>query len=292
VRGVRPDGYHELDTVFQTVDLWDTLTAEAGDELSLAVDGDRVPADGTNLVMQAAQRLQSAAGVRHGARLRLTKGIPVGGGMGGGSSDAAATLLLLDRLWRLDMCADALVKIARDLGADVPFFLVGGTASGRGRGDHVTPLDDAGELPLLLGIPPFPISTAEVYRRFDRARQPPPKGGADRLTLPENDVSVARLSTLKLPGGNDFGFVVNDLEDVVFEGWPELRAFRNAVLGAGASRAAVSGSGSTVFGIFHEHPSAERALSTLRPRYGAWELRLCRTIRGSVRVRASIEGRG
>jgi 4-diphosphocytidyl-2-C-methyl-D-erythritol kinase len=276
ILGKRSDGYHEIETVFQTVDLWDTLVVDPADDLGIVCDHPEVPVDGSNLVLLAARRLGEQAGVRRGASFRLTKGIPVGGGMGGGSSDAAGALLALDRLWGTRASPDDLRGIATGLGSDVAFFLTGGTAFATGRGERIEPLDDIDETHLLLGLPPFGIPTAEVYRRA----QAPPL----RLTPPGNGVSVARL---KLPGGKDFGFVVNDLERVVFEGWPELESFRNSLIEAGARRALLSGSGSTVFGIFPESGLVDRAVSILENAFAAWELRPCRTIGGGIRVRAA-----
>jgi 4-diphosphocytidyl-2-C-methyl-D-erythritol kinase len=204
--------------------------------------------------------------------------------MGGGSSDAAGTLLLLDRLWGTGAGPERLRAIAAELGSDVAFFLTGGTALGRGRGERIEPLQDIEETPLLLGIPPFGIPTAEVYRRVRPAEV---TGGQPvRLTPSGNDVSVARFSTLKLPGGKDFGFVTNDLERAVFEGWPELQAFRDSLMKAGARKALLSGSGSTVFGIFPESGLVDRAISILGSVFAAWELRPCRTIGGGIRVRS------
>jgi 4-diphosphocytidyl-2-C-methyl-D-erythritol kinase len=311
VLGPRSDGYHELETVFQAVALWDTLEAELADDLALTVEPAGVPDDHRNLVLRAARLFQRFSGTRSGARFRLRKEIPVGGGMGGGSSDAAGALVLLDRLWSVGAGAADLLRLAGSIGADAPFFLVGGTALGRGRGEVVTRLPDLPEAPLMLAIPPFGIPTAEVYRRLrsraghERAT-PQPLAGHDgtepdgqprgqppsRLTPPSNSVSVARSSTLKLPGGNDFGFVANDLEEVVFEGWPELRAFRDAALGAGALQAALSGSGSTVFGIFRETVEVRHAISILRKRFGAWDLKPCRTIREGVSVRIHTDDVG
>jgi 4-diphosphocytidyl-2-C-methyl-D-erythritol kinase len=284
VLGKRSDGYHELETVFQAVDLWDLLDVEPADDLEMACDQEGIPLDESNLVLRAAHRFREATGVDRGASFRLRKGIPVGGGMGGGSSDAAGALLLLDRLWGTRARPEQLHAIAAGLGADVAFFLTGGTALGRGRGERIEPLESLEETPLLLGLPPFGIPTAEVYRRV-RAPTGPGRE-AVRLTPPGNDVSVARFSTLKLPGGKDFGFVTNDLERVVFEGWPELQAFRDSLIEAGARRALVSGSGSTVFGIFPESGLVERAISILGCAFAAWELRPCRTIGGGIRVRS------
>lgn len=281
VLGKRPDGHHELETVFQAVDLWDILEARASKEITLTCDDPSLPVDETNLVLRAARLFRERVGIEGGgAAFRLSKGIPVGGGLGGGSSDAAGALLLLARMGSSCTSADLLSGMAREIGADVPFFLCGGTAVGRGRGDRIRSMDYAGDLPLLLGFPPFGLSTAEVYRRFDEASS----GEELRLTLPGNDVSLTSPSGLKLPGGNDFGFAVNDLEDVVFQGWPGLRAFRDALLEAGARRALLSGSGSTVFGIFPEPAPMKRAATVLKGKFPEWVLRPCRTIREAVHL--------
>jgi 4-diphosphocytidyl-2-C-methyl-D-erythritol kinase len=269
----RPDGYHELDTVFQAIDLWDTLTVEPGDELSLACDAPGVPTDGTNLVLRAAGLLRERHGVRRGARFRLRKSIPCRAGLGGGSSDGAGALLLSARLWDLTPPRELLEELARELGADVPFFLTGGTARGWGRGDRIEALPALGERIVLLGIPPFGLSTAEVFSRF-----------RTRLTLPSNGVSVPVPPAHKWPEGNDFGSASNDLEQVVFEGWPELEQFRNALLEEGASGARLSGSGSTVYGILGDRARAGEALSRLAARFSSWTLIPTRTIERAAEV--------
>jgi 4-diphosphocytidyl-2-C-methyl-D-erythritol kinase len=259
--------------VFQTIDLWDTLAVEPGDELSLTCDAPGVPTDGTNLVLRAAALLRERYGVRPGARLHLRKSIPCRAGLGGGSSDGAGTLLLCARLWDLRPAPELLDELARELGADVPFFLTGGTARGRGRGDRIEPLPPLGERAVLLGIPPFGLSTAEVFSRF-RAR----------LTLPSNGVSVPVLSAHKWPEGNDFGSASNDLEQVVFEGWPELEQFRNALLEEGAWGARLSGSGSTVYGILGDRARVGDVCSRLAVRFPGWTLIPTRTIERAAEV--------
>jgi 4-diphosphocytidyl-2-C-methyl-D-erythritol kinase len=269
VLGRRPDGYHEVDTVLQAVDLWDVLEVRPSERLTLTAEGVPVPLDERNLVLRAARALSPD----RGAAFHLRKAIPVGGGLGGGSSDAAGALLLLRRLWEVDAGLEELRELSREIGADVSFFFTGGTARGTGRGDRIEPLPFVGDLALLLGMPPFGIPTGDVYDRFQK-----------RLTPRRNDVSVTRFSTLKWPGGNDFGLGGNDLEDVVFEGWPQLRAFRDALLGVGARRALVSGSGATVFGIFPARATMRQAVRHLGPGFPGWALRPCRPIRGGVRV--------
>ena len=146
VLGRRPDGYHEVRMVLQAVDLADRLELEEAETVSLEVSPPgAVPMEG-NLVLAAAELLRREVGVRTGARIRLTKGIPVSAGLGGGSSDAAATLLGLQRLWGLDLAEERLLEMAARLGSDVPFFIRGGTAVGAGRGQELTPLPTPGGL--------------------------------------------------------------------------------------------------------------------------------------------------
>ncbi len=268
VKAKRPDGYHDIETIFQAIDLWDEIEAEPAPDLSLTCDDPAIPADGTNLVLRAAARLREGARVSAGARLQLKKGIPAGAGLGGGSSDAAGALLLLRRLWGLDLDGTALGEIASDLGADVPFFLTGGTALGTGRGDRIESLPFAGPIPIAIGHPPFGISTAEVYRA---------------LTPPNADVSVARLS-IDLPGGTDLESAGNDLETVVFRRWPELLAFRDALLAAGAKTALLCGSGSSVFGIFDTEEALEGASDGLAARFPGFRVVRTRAIESGARV--------
>ena len=258
----RPDGFHELDTVFQSVDLWDTLEIRPSDSLRLCCDDPRLPVDEGNLVLRAARALagRCSDGPRHGA-ISLRKRIPVQAGLGGGSSDAAGALRLCDRFWSLETEERELERLAANLGSDVPFFLTGGTAHGSGRGDRVEALPFIGEIPLILGCPPFGIPTGEVFGRLE-----------GRLTLPGNGVSVSLASAHKWPENNDLGVLVNDLEAIVFEGWPELESFRNALLGVGARGGLLSGSGSTVFGVFDEKAARGDALAELQRQFAAWRV--------------------
>jgi 4-diphosphocytidyl-2-C-methyl-D-erythritol kinase len=270
ILGRREDGYHELDTVFQAIELWDELVAEVSDELTLSCDDPSLPIDETNLVLRAARLLRRelpAHGGARGARLQLSKRIPAGAGLGGGSSDAAASLLALTKLWGLRPAPGQLEALACELGSDVPFFLHGGTARGTGRGDQIEPLPFVGELPILLGLPPYPLATADVYRAH-----------AQRLTHPEKDVTMRRFSyRLKWPGDNDLSLpVCNDLEGVVFTSRPELAGFRDALEAAGARFALLSGSGSTVFGVFDDSSAVQRAVALVAPRFSGWKLRATR----------------
>lgn len=273
VLGRRVDGFHELDTVFQAIDLWDEIEIRPSEQLEFHCDDPRLADPHSNLVPRAARRLAEAAGIaRPSGALRLRKGIPVEAGLGGGSSDAAGALVLCARFWGCDGERRRLARIAAELGADVPFFLWGGTARGGGRGDRIRPLPFAGPLRLLLGQPPFGLATAEVFRR-----------ASARLTLPRIGVSLPALSSHKWLQKNDFGFLGNDLEGVVFEGWPELERFRDALRAEGAQAALLSGSGSTVYGIFDNDEGIARAAGRLQDRFTGWRIVATRAVEGGVR---------
>ncbi|HEV8268095.1 MAG TPA: 4-(cytidine 5'-diphospho)-2-C-methyl-D-erythritol kinase, partial [Thermoanaerobaculia bacterium] len=167
VVGKRPDGYHELDTVFQTIDLTDELSFEDADRLTLRVDDPAIPANEENLVLKAATALAGRYGVTRGASIVLSKRIPAGAGLGGGSGNAAGALRGLAALWSLEPTEGELHDLAEGLGSDVPFFLVGGRARGRGRGEVLEALSDGAEEALVVLVPPFPLATPDVYRRVE-----------------------------------------------------------------------------------------------------------------------------
>ena len=238
VLGRRPDGYHEIDTLFQTIDLSDEIRFEEDRSLSLSAGGIDLPEGGENLVVRAAHALSEHAGVVRGARIRLWKRIPVGAGLGGGSADAAATLLGLNALWRLERSADDLCAIAATVGSDVPFFLHGGRARGTGRGERIEPLPDRASECLVLFLPPFGMATPEVYRALAAGPTPdPPPLLADsvRGARPERPRAGGRAA--------------------------ETGAFAaplGARLARSRSRRRLSGSGSTVFGLFPDEAEARR----------------------------------
>ena len=256
VLGRRADGYHEIRTVFQTVTLHDRLTFRTlpGERLELTCDAPDIPADETNLVHRAAVRLRERSGVRRGAAIEIEKHIPSGGGLGGGSSNAAVALLALARLWEVEAGAAELAEIGAGLGSDVPFFLTGGTALGTGRGEQVVPLADAAHAHLVVVSPPVKVSTAEAYKSLS----------APALTKDE-----AAVNFYVSHEAADFSCslreaLTNDFEPAVFRQFPEIERARDALIGAGARGALLSGSGSSVFGIFDSREQAARAADTLR----------------------------
>jgi 4-diphosphocytidyl-2-C-methyl-D-erythritol kinase len=243
--GRRPDGYHDIRTLFQTVSLADELIVEPAPDGVLELSGDdpAIAWDGTNLVHRAARLLQGAGGTSRGARIQVAKLVPAGRGLGGGSANAATTLLALNALWGLGLSPAELDRLARGLGADVPFFLKGGLCLGEGIGDRLTLLPDLAPLPCLLLFPPFPIATPSVYAGVDPT-----------LTSPAKDSRIVRF----LESG-DLGLLENDLERVIFRAHPELERWTGFFREQGALLSQVSGSGSAVYGLFPDTASAEAA---------------------------------
>lgn len=267
ILGVRPDGYHDLRTVFQTLELHDTitLTLRKG-PLAISCDDPDVPRDRRNLVWKAASLLwRSATGTSGAPRdlhIALEKRIPAQAGLGGGSADAAATLTALVALWKLDLDPPTLSRLAARLGADVPFFLAGGTALGLGRGDDIYPLADLPRMHVVIVRPGFGVSTVEAYQWFDaetriRRREPPSR--------PVPASWPAWTASLR-----------NDLEPPVTRHHPTIARLKHALLDAGAVCAAMSGSGSAVFGLFDRADAARRTAADLaRP---GWRVACTRTL--------------
>jgi len=254
VLGTRADGYHELRTIFQSIALHDTLTIRRlrGGALRVTCNDPRVPIDRANLVWRAAEAAWKAAGHRGAPRsvhIDLAKRIPLEAGLGGGSSDAAATLRALARLWRVDPAR--VPRIAANLGADVPYFLEGGTALGLERGDVVYPLVDYPRAWVVLVLPPFGVSTANAYAWFDQ----------DRRGLASSRKEGSAFSGPLAKKG--YGPFFNDLEACVARRHSEIGRIVSALRRAGASHAAMSGSGSAVFGLFDSRAAAVRARAAL-----------------------------
>ncbi len=252
----RPDGFHELRTVYQTIAWHDLLafTVRPG-PATLSCSDPSVPADRRNLVwraMEALWRYLGRAGDPEGVGVRLCKRLPSGAGLGGGSADAAAALLALDALWEARLPPPALAELAAAIGSDVPVFLVGGTAWGAGRGELVRPLPDAPRFAVVLVHPGVTISTPQAYAWLDadRARA----GGG-----PPGETAVLEEG----PEGWS-GEVANDLEAPVMAHHPEVAAARDALREAGALHAGMSGSGSVVFGLFPSRAAASAAARRVR----------------------------
>jgi 4-diphosphocytidyl-2-C-methyl-D-erythritol kinase len=256
----RPDGFHLIESAVQTVSLHDTLTLEAIPEgIVLEMDDPDLPKGPDNLVWKAAAALQArCANGPLGARIRLEKRIPSGAGLGGGSSDAAAALVGLRRLWGLDLAEPELTELAATLGSDVPFFLTGGTALLTGTGTEVRPLPDLGGFELLIVFPGSPISTREVYSRVVAPLTSALKiSSMPRFSHTPEDGLPTEVETWVRAG--------NDLEPYACALCPAIGRIKERLQAAGASAAAMTGSGSAVFGIFKSAVAAERARADLDP---------------------------
>lgn len=246
VLSTRADGYHELRTIFQSIALHDTLTIRSiRGPFRLTCDDPACPVDGTNLIALAAARMWRAAGRRGAPRdvaIDLRKRIPMQAGLGGGSSDAAATLRALAGRWRV---SDARVReSAKALGADVPYFLEGGTVLGLDRGDLLFPLIDGPAAWVVLVLPDFGVSTKDAFGWFDSSPERAAPRRADPGIVPR-------------------GELVNDLEAPVVKQHPAVGRIISALRRNGASQAAMSGSGSAVFGLFSQSLAAARAANGL-----------------------------
>jgi 4-diphosphocytidyl-2-C-methyl-D-erythritol kinase len=245
----RPDGYHELRTVFQTISLADQLDVAftPASETRITIEG--TPEITDNLVGKAASLALEAMSIQADVRFNLKKNIPSGAGLGGGSSDAAAVLLALPVLAGIPVEQEQLVSIAAQLGSDVPFFLYGGTALGLGRGEELYPLPSPPKASLLLVAPDIHSSTAEAYRDL-----------SETLTSIALQNKLGSFQQQLWAGLN--GVPENDFEAVVFARHPELSQIRNRLLSLGAKHAMMTGSGSAIFGVFADKASLEAATSS------------------------------
>ncbi|HEX77797.1 MAG TPA: 4-(cytidine 5'-diphospho)-2-C-methyl-D-erythritol kinase [Dehalococcoidia bacterium] len=254
VLGKRPDGYHQVKSLFQTIALCDTLFFEPSGELEFSCTRRDLEHPG-NLVVEASRRLQEAAGREQGARIHLEKRIPVAAGLGGGSSDAAAALIGLNRLWGLGWSRDQLWPVACALGSDVPFFLYGGTALVEGRGDEVTPLPALPRQWVLLLRPPIGEimgKTAQLYAALKETY------------FTEGQHTSQVVARLRAGGAFDPSTVFNVFERVAAEVFPGLDYFRQQMAKAGAQRVYLAGSGPTLFTLMSQRARAQKAYHYLR----------------------------
>jgi 4-diphosphocytidyl-2-C-methyl-D-erythritol kinase len=255
VMGRRAEGFHELRTIFQTVTLHDKLTFTASDDeqLSLTCDDPSIPVDERNLVLRAAVALREKYKIREGASLHLEKRVPVEAGLGGGSSDAAVALLGLAHLWRTKTDGEELAEIGARLGADVPFFLTGGTALGTGLGTEIEPLADVTAEHLLIIKPRAKVSTAEAYKALQRPA----------LTKESRDI-ILSISRAEARIWDSLPEVLhNDFEPAIYQLFPEIARARDQLIEQGARGALLCGSGASVFGIFENGEALGRARSVL-----------------------------
>ncbi len=267
VLGRRRDGYHDVVTILQTVDLCDTLSFEPADDFALTCSDPRLEGQ-DNLVLRAARLLQRATGVDRGAVIHLEKGIPTGAGLGGGSSDAAVTLLALSSLWGLHMTRSNLENLAAVLGADVPFFLYGGTVLAEGRGDRITPLPLLPEHWVVIVRPPLeiPDKTSLMY--------------ASLTPREYTSGAVTRHMARAIQEGQEIrpGLIFNAFEWVAFRNFDLLDSIRQRVVEAGADHVRLCGAGPALYALYREEPPARALYERLQAE--GLEVYLVRTVEG------------
>ncbi|MFN2492368.1 MAG: 4-(cytidine 5'-diphospho)-2-C-methyl-D-erythritol kinase [Pyrinomonadaceae bacterium] len=281
VLGKRPDGYHEVRTILQTISLHDDLHFELSEDrqLELSCSDPGIPADRRNLVVRAAYALKNRYKIDPGARIRLEKRIPAQAGLGGASSNAAVTLLALTHMWKVETTLSELVELASTLGSDVPFFLWGGSALATGTGASVFPLADSEIRYLIVIKPNTSVATANAYAALSSSalttmKSPP--------ILSSSHTGANLINSVPWPPDGNLN---NDFESVIFDNEPEIRRCKEALLQAGALAASMAGSGSSVFGIFANPETRQRAVAHIKDETG-WRIFSCDTVSRSEYVRA------
>ena len=248
VLGRRPDGYHNIDTVFQTIDISDELEFRPSQEISLVCENLPGVSERDNIVWKAASSLAERIGKRRGVAISLRKNIPSGAGLGGGSGNAAATLLGLRRFWNIDISDNDLNAIALELGSDVPFFLMGGAALGKGRGEILTGLPDFQPNHIVVLFPGISILTTSAYDALNLG-----------LTSVESDIKIQRFLDFVENGSSWQARIFNDFETAILPLHPEIAEVKIFLENQGAISTLLSGSGSSVFGFFMSEESARAA---------------------------------
>jgi 4-diphosphocytidyl-2-C-methyl-D-erythritol kinase len=258
---LREDGYHDLVNVFHAVSIFDEVVAKESEAITVSVGGDwadRVPIDDENLAIQAARALAKHAGRTYGADLIIRKAIPVAGGMAGGSADAAGALVACNELWGLGLPFEDLMEIAGDLGSDVPFSMLGGTAVGTGRGEQLSELPTGGRFHWVFAVAEGGLSTASVYAECDRLRE---VTGAE---VPWPQLSDPLLEALSMGDARKLGaYLTNDLQPAALGLRPQLARTLEAGRREGALGAIVSGSGPTCAFLATDAAHAEQLATAL-----------------------------
>jgi 4-diphosphocytidyl-2-C-methyl-D-erythritol kinase len=256
ILGKRPDGYHEIWTILQKIDLFDEILLQSAPDLAFSVltSLPDIPADEHNLCVKAGKLLQEETQCKLGARLELNKVIPAGAGLGGGSSDAAAVLLALNRFWNTGLKRSVLMKLAAKLGSDVPFFLQSQCCIATGRGEILKPINPLITGPIILICPDVKVSTEWAYKNIDNYHLTSKKENIIfHGSLRESFRQVCMQEAFK-----------NDFEPLVFDKYPLIEELQQNLLRSGAYYSSLSGSGSAVFGVFDSVAKAKEALKSIK----------------------------
>lgn len=249
----RDDGFHDLETIFYPVNIFDTLTFNISDRFSFSSNDAELMRDNENLIVKARKKLEEASGKKLDVKIHLEKRIPIGAGLGGGSSNAASVLLILNRIFDLNLNKSELSKIALGLGSDVPFFLLSVPAFAFSRGERLQPVNLKIDQPILIVNPGIHVSTKHAFS----------------LVTPRNPVkdlkSIINKERILISDLKEFA--VNDFEEVVFPDYPEIEDIKNKMIKTGALLSMMTGTGSTVFGIYENRKAAMKAASDFPEHY-------------------------
>ncbi|HKD81985.1 MAG TPA: 4-(cytidine 5'-diphospho)-2-C-methyl-D-erythritol kinase [Candidatus Angelobacter sp.] len=279
---LRQDEFHELRTIYQTLALSDVVRVDVskGLGIDIACKDRRVPCDESNTCWRVAERVLKSLKLRGKVRITIEKNLPVQGGLGAASSNAVATMVALERELKQQLPAEERLRIAADVGSDLPLFLIGGTVLGTGRGEQVFPLQDLPSWHCVVATPEIGVSTPAAFADWDK--QPPdkltPRNGSDKMDVFSRNVyewlSASSFSPTGVPGnGRDRAEALlldlvrtgieNDFESVVFPKYPAIREVKRALERSGAKYVSLSGSGSGVYGLFADQEAAEKAAAKL-----------------------------
>jgi len=261
----RPDGFHDIETIFQRIDLKDDIAINNLDSgILIECNYPGCPRDKSNLAYQAADILREKTNHSGGCRIEINKRIPIGAGLGGGSSNAATTLKALNKLWDVNLPEKELQQLGQALGSDIPFFIYGGTCLGQGRGEILTPIEMPYDFWGVLICPPISISSGWAYQ-----------AGNFSLTKIIKKSKLQGYEKIVPPLDSWKEFFENDLETVVFAVYPELQAIKKKLYHLGAFFSQMSGSGSSIFGLYHTREDAERALAAFSEEVKKFLFRPC-----------------
>ncbi len=257
ILGKRSDGFHELETIFQTISVKDSLEFNVQNEkITFECSSPWCPSDSTNLVVKAAALLKQTTNSSKGCHIRLEKNIPSGAGLGGGSSNAAATLITLNHLWQTRLTNEHLFSLAAKLGSDVPFFILGKSALGTGRGEKLYPITIENNWFGVLICPEYHIDTTWAYKQFNFS-----------LTNSFKNSKFSVFTSKSIPTTDWKTLLENDFEDIVFKQHPVLKQIKTELYDNGAFYAQMSGSGSSMFGLFETQKEAHAANSIFENRF-------------------------
>lgn len=282
----RKDSYHNIKTLFEKIDLFDTiiLTRRQDKKINVVCSTPGIPCDNSNFTWQAARLLQERLDIKKGVDIKIIKRIPVAAGLGGGASNAAAVLVGLNKLWKLNLARDRLVGFAKKIGCDVPFFIYNTSfAQGQVRGDKITPLKsiDGVRLWHILIVPDIKVSTAVIYKRWDEYL----KSRTRRVTLtrPKYDVKILTLA-LK---NKDFALInqtlFNSLEQITIRLYPQVRRIKENLRHLGLKSILMSGSGPAVFSIVSSRKEAVSVCRQLETEHKSWQVFVARTAKSTAR---------